>query len=82
MAKTLTGIVVSIKSPKTVVVLVERKFRHPLYQKVIKRSKRFKVHQDKIIVEVDDKVTIQETRPISRDKHFVITKNLKGKIKK
>lgn len=82
MAKTLTGIVVSIKSPKTVIVLVERKFRHPLYQKVIKRSKRFKVHQDKVIVEVDDKVLIQETRPISKDKHFVITKNLKGKAKK
>jgi len=82
MAKSLIGKVVSVKTPKTAIVLVKRKFRNPMYHKVIKRSKRFKVHQDKIIAQVGDEVMIEETKPISKDKHFILIKNFKNKSKK
>ncbi|OGK31554.1 30S ribosomal protein S17 [Candidatus Roizmanbacteria bacterium RIFCSPHIGHO2_12_FULL_33_9] len=79
MSKILTGIVISTKTEKTVIVMVEQKYRHPMYQKVIKRSKKFKVHIADIKVENGDIVLIEETRPISKDKHFIVIKNLKGK---
>ncbi|MDO8608965.1 MAG: 30S ribosomal protein S17 [bacterium] len=72
MKKTLIGKVVSTKMEKTVVVAVERKFRHPKYQKVIIRHKRFKAHNELKDINVDDMVTIQETRPISKDKRFIV----------
>jgi len=57
---------------KTVVVLVERLIRHPLYQKVLRRSKKFKVHDEGEICSVGDKVRIMEVRPISRDKRWIV----------
>ena len=75
MAKTLTGKVVSTKMQKTVVVEIEKSYRHRLYHKTLKRHKKFKAHLDgSIIVQVGDVVDIEETRPISKDKQFKVVK--------
>ncbi|MGQ9688929.1 MAG: 30S ribosomal protein S17 [Desulfobaccales bacterium] len=66
--KTREGIVVSDKMDKTVVVEVKRLVSHPLYHKIIRRRKRFKAHDPQNICQVGDKVLIEETRPLSRDK--------------
>lgn len=72
MPKILAGKIVSLKMQKTVVVMVERKVRHPLYQKTVKKTKRYKAHYEQTNLKLGDRVKIQETRPISRDKHFRI----------
>ncbi|MBI3366499.1 30S ribosomal protein S17 [Candidatus Roizmanbacteria bacterium] len=79
MKKILTGEVVSTKMQKTVLVRVERKFRHPKYGKVIKRHKKFKAHNENIELVVGDVVEIEETRPISKDKHFKVIKKVNKK---
>jgi len=66
--KVRIGKVVSNKMEKTVVVVCERQFAHPIYKKMIKKKSRFKAHDDKNECLVGDKVRIMETRPISRDK--------------
>ena len=76
MAKIFIGEVVSTKMQKTVVVRVERKFRHPLYKKVIKRHKKFKAHNEKFDLKEGDLVKIKETRPISKTKHFEVIEKL------
>ncbi|MBI3620507.1 30S ribosomal protein S17 [Candidatus Roizmanbacteria bacterium] len=76
MKKTFTGTVVSTKMQKTVVVKVVRKFRHPLYRKVIVRHKKYKAHNEKLDVRVGDMVTIRETRPIAKDKHFIVVEKV------
>ncbi|KKP51254.1 MAG: ribosomal protein S17 [Candidatus Roizmanbacteria bacterium GW2011_GWA2_33_33] len=76
MKKILIGKVVSIKMTKTVVVLVERKFRHAVYHKVIIRHKKFKAHNEKLNLQLGDLVKIEETKPISKDKHFVVIEKL------
>ena len=70
MNKQITGIVVSTAMQKTVVIQTEQKFRHPLYLKVITKHKRFKAHNELKDIAVGDKVVMEETRPISKDKHF------------
>jgi small subunit ribosomal protein S17 len=75
MSKILTGVVISNKMEKTVVVDVQKKFSHPRYRKVIIRHKKYKVHCEDGSVNVGDVVTIKETKPISKDKHFVIVKD-------
>lgn len=77
MAKIFSGKIISTKMNKTVTILVERKFRHPLYQKVITRHKKYKAHNEEIELKEGDVVEIKETRPISKDKHFIVTKKLK-----
>ncbi len=64
----LQGEVVSDKNDKTIVVLVERRFKHPLYQKIVRRSKKYHAHDESNIHKVGDKVRIEECRPISRNK--------------
>ena len=76
MKKTLIGKVVSTKMTKTVVVLVERKFRHAVYHKVIIRHKKFKAHNEKLNLQLGDLVKIEETKPISKDKHFIVIEKL------
>jgi small subunit ribosomal protein S17 len=76
MAKTLIGEVVSTKMQKTVVVKVERKFRHPLYEKVIVRHKKYKAHNEDLKLKEGDTVKIIETRPLSKDKHFRVLEKL------
>ena len=76
MKKVRVGIVVSDRMSKTVVVKVERSFRHPLYGKVIKRVKRFKAHDAKNACKIGDRVEIAETRPLSRDKKWRVVRIL------
>ena len=70
--QTLTGKIVSDKMKDTAVVVVERLVRHPKYGKFIRKSKRYKVHNDGNIHKVGETVVIEECRPISRWKHFTI----------
>jgi small subunit ribosomal protein S17 len=67
----IVGKVTSNKMTKTVVVEIVRKFRHPLYKKVVHSSKRVKAH-DEIGCQVGDEVQIVESRPLSRDKRWVV----------
>lgn len=71
MAKILTGIVVSTKMQKTVVVKINSKVKHPLYKKLINKSSKFKAH-DEIGVQKGQTVKIQETKPISKEVKFKI----------
>ena len=64
------GIVLSNKMQKTIVVQIRRKVRHPLYGKVVEKAAKFKVHDEKNEAKPGDKVRIQETRPISKDKRW------------
>lgn len=72
--KVRTGVVVSDKMDKTITVAVERLMRHPLYGKTIKRTKKFKAHDENNECKVGDVVTIMETRPLSRDKRWRLVK--------
>ena len=73
MPQVKEGVVVSAKMKKTVVVKVNMKVRHPLYKKIIVKSKKFKA-RDEFGVAVGQKVRIVETKPISRDVHFKVLK--------
>ena len=70
--KFFEGVVVSDKMKDTAVVLVERYIKHPKYGKFMKLGKRFKAHDAGNTHKVGDKVTIEETRPISKEKRFKI----------
>lgn len=70
--KTLRGVVVSDKMQKTVVVEVNRFVKHPKYGKYMKQSKKYKAHDEENTYKVGDKVSIEETRPISKDKSFKV----------
>ncbi|MGB9848091.1 MAG: 30S ribosomal protein S17 [Minisyncoccia bacterium] len=70
----LEGIVVSDKMSKTVVVEVERFKRHPLYHKIMRISKRFKAHDEKNECKVGDRVLIEQTRPLSKEKRWKVIK--------
>ena len=74
MKKTMQGLVVSDKADKTVTVNVERRFKHPLYGKVIAVSKRYLAHDEENAFQVGDLVEITSTRPISRRKRFTVTR--------
>ena len=71
-AKTKEGVVVSDKMTKTRVVVIERVYRHPRYERVITRSKRLKAHDETNASKVGDRVLIEETRPLSKDKRWRI----------
>ncbi len=68
--KTRTGIVVSDKMQKTVVVAIERRVAHPVYGKMITRTKRLKAHDEENSAKTGDTVRIVETRPLSKDKRW------------
>ncbi|MDZ5697584.1 MULTISPECIES: 30S ribosomal protein S17 [Phyllobacteriaceae] len=70
--RVLQGTVVSDKSDKTIVVRVERRFAHPLLKKTVRRSKRYKAHDENNACKVGDTVLIQETRPISKEKCWIV----------
>lgn len=67
---TRIGIVVSDKMDKTVVVRVERKYKHPLYGKYIRKHKKFHVHDEKNEANIGDKVKIEEFQPVSKTKRW------------
>jgi small subunit ribosomal protein S17 len=71
--KTRIGRVVSDKMDKTVVVAIETKVRHPLYGKIINTTKKLKAHDENNEAKINDKVSIMETRPLSKDKRWRIT---------
>ncbi|MBI5004884.1 MAG: 30S ribosomal protein S17 [Candidatus Lloydbacteria bacterium] len=70
--KRLRGVVVSDKMDKTIVVLVNRFVEHPKYKKRVKQSKKYKAHDEANTYKVGDMVEIEETRPLSKDKHFKV----------
>ena len=71
----LQGEVVSDKNDKTIVVLVERRFKHPLLQKVVRRSKKYHAHDESNESKVGDIVRIEECRPISKNKTWKLIGN-------
>ena len=73
LRKTRIGKVVSNKMDKTVVVAIQDNVRHPLYKKIIKRTVKFKAHDEENACGVGDKVKIMETRPLSKDKRWRVT---------
>lgn len=75
--KSMTGTVVSDKMNKTVVIVVERKFSHPKFKKVVKTTRRFKVHDEKNECRSGDLITISETRPLSKDKRWRLSAIIK-----
>lgn len=77
--RTLEGTVTSLKREKTATVVVTHLWRHPLYLKSVKRSKKYACHYENIALELGDWVEIQETRPISKTKRFIITKKVTKK---
>jgi small subunit ribosomal protein S17 len=78
--KTRVGIVVSDKMDKTIVVAVEDFVRHSLYGKAVKRTKKFKAHDEENQCNIGDKVRIMETRPLSKDKRWRLV-NIVEKVK-
>ena len=69
--RVLQGVVVSDKNDKTIVVQVERRYTHPLLKKTVRRTKKYHAHDEKNSFKVGDQVSIQETRPISRNKRWI-----------
>lgn len=70
--KNLVGRVVSDKMDKTVIVTVERKFRHPMFERVVRRSKKYMAHDEGNACRPGDLVRIQETRPMSKRKRWKV----------
>ena len=77
--KTLTGTVVSDKMNKTAVVLLEKKVKHPRYGKYVKKSTKYKVHDQDNICKTGDIVTITEVRPISKNKSWKLVEVIGSK---
>jgi len=80
MNKTLIGKVISNKMAKTVTVMVERKFQHPTYKKVIIRHRKFKAHNEKLDLKINDLVKIQETKPFSKNTYFQVVEKLETQV--
>ena len=76
--RVLQGVVVSDKQAKTVVVKVERRFTHPLLRKTVRRSKNYHAHDEDRSYKVGDTVAIEETRPISRLKRWIVVERIGG----
>ena len=70
LRKTRTGMVVSDKMDKTVVVAIIDNVKHPLYKKIIKRTVRLKAHDENNECRIGDRVSVMETRPLSKDKRW------------
>jgi len=75
--KILRGIVVSNKPNKTITVLVERKYQHPVLKKVIKAKKKYNTHDESNKFKKDDKVSIRECKPFSKSKKYEVIGELK-----
>lgn len=78
--RTLIGRVVSDKMDKTVTVLVERRVKHPMYDKIIVRSKKYHAHNEENQAKAGDLVEIQESRPVSKTKSWAVTKLLEKAV--
>ena len=73
--RVMQGTVVSDKNDKTVVVRIERRFTHPVMKKTVRMSKNYKAHDEANACKVGDIVLIEESRPISKDKKWVVVSN-------
>lgn len=71
------AVVLSNKMQKTIIVRVERSSRHPVYGKVVKKASKFKVHDEKNIAKIGDRVRIRETRPLSKEKRWKLVEVIK-----
>ena len=80
LRKTRVGVVVSDKMDKTVVVAIKDNVRHPLYKKIIKRTVKFKAHDEKNEAKTGDTVVIMETRPLSATKRFRLVEIVKKAV--
>jgi small subunit ribosomal protein S17 len=76
--RVMIGTVVSDKMDKTVVVRVDRRVTHPLYKKIVTRSKKFAAHDEENAYHVGDQVRIRECRPLSRRKSFEVIEKVGG----
>jgi small subunit ribosomal protein S17 len=76
LRKTRVGMVASNKMDKTIVVKIQDSVRHPLYKKIVKRTIKFKAHDEENTCNIGDKVEIMETRPLSKDKRWRLVKVL------
>lgn len=74
LRKTRVGLVVSDKMDKTIVVAVQDSVKHPLYGKIVKRTVKFKAHDEKNECGIGDKVEIMETRPLSKTKRWRVVR--------
>ena len=79
--RTLHGVVVSDKQDKTVVVRVERRFTHPAMKKTIRRSKKYHAHDEANKHKVGDLVAIEESKPISKNKRWVVLETVAAESK-
>jgi small subunit ribosomal protein S17 len=70
--RVLQGVVVSDKNDKTIVIRVERRYTHPLLKKTVRRSKKYQAHDENNVCKVGDTVRIEESRPISKNKRWVV----------
>ena len=77
--RVLQGTVVSDKNDKTIVVLVERRFTHPVLKKTIRRSKKYHAHDEGNKHKVGEVVSIEESKPISKNKRWVVVETAPGK---
>ena len=75
--RVLQGVVVSDKNDKTIVVQVERRYTHPLLKKTVRRTKKYHAHDEKNSFKVGDQVSIEETRPISKNKRWIAIASLR-----
>ena len=75
--KILTGVVVSDKPNKTITVMVERKFSHPVLKKVVKVRQKYNAHDENTKFKNGDKVSIIESKPFSKNKKFEVMENIK-----
>ena len=78
--KVYTGKVISNKMDKTVVVAVTRLFQHPVYKKTVKKVSKFKAHDEENQCKIGDDVKITETRPLSKDKRWVVKQIIKRDV--
>ena len=72
----MVGTVVSDKMDKTIIVKVDSLKRHPKYKKTYRSSKKFKAHDEENAYHTGDKVEIEESRPVSKDKHFKVVRKI------
>ena len=75
--KILTGVVVSDKPNKTITVLIERKYSHPVLKKIVRIRKKYNAHDENNKYKTGDKVSIIESRPFSKNKRFQVMENIK-----
>ena len=75
--KILTGVVVSDKPNKTITVLIERKYSHPVLKKIVKVRKKYNAHDENNKFKMGDKVSIKESKPFSKNKKFEVMESLK-----